>query len=157
MNHFYKFLLVFFYTIFSHAQLTPTNIYVDKAWVTDGEEWMSYKYEGKIVVSTTSNEGNIRITNYDFLRDFCNGRAKFSDKSSYTTATFESTRKISAQKDKQGIINSTYEGVLVFQSGSDYYSVLAVITLLEKGYIVGMKMRDKNNNKEYAFSFLLNS
>ena len=63
-------------------------------------------------------------------------------------------RKVSATTDKQGVLNSTYEGTLIFQSDRDYYSVVAVITILEKSdTILGVKMRLKESNgKEYAFS-----
>lgn len=157
MTNFYKIFICFFLTAFSYAQQAPLNIYVDKAWVYDSEEWNTFKYQGQIVVSTTPIEGNFRISNYDFLYGFCNGQAKFTDKATYGSASFESKRKVSAKKDKQGILNSTYEGILVFQSGSDYYSTFATITILEKGYVVGMKIKEKNKSKEYAFSFKPNS
>ena len=156
-NYYYLVFLLLFSTL-GFAQKPIENIYVDKAWVCESEDdWSTFEYEGKIVFTTMPVEGNLQITNYDFLYDFCRGKAKFSDKSTYTKATFENTRKLSAKVDKQGILCSVYEGVLSFQSGTDYYSTLVVITILEKGYLVGIKMQEKNNNKLYAFSFKPNS
>ncbi|MBK0371112.1 hypothetical protein [Flavobacterium agrisoli] len=157
MKKYYKMLLCLLFISFCMAQQTTENLYVDKAWVNENEEWDTFQYSGKIVISILPEEGNIQITNYDFLRDFTNGKAKFSNKLSYTSANFENKRKISATVDKQGILCSTYEGILVFQSGDDYYSTFATITILKKGYVVGLKMQEKNNNKEYAFSFKPNS
>lgn len=157
MNNFYKIIVAVLFTTICYGQRTAENLYVDKAWVNNGEEWSSFGYQGQIVVSTTAEEGNARITNYDFLRDLCESRANFSDKTTYTSAKFENKRKVSSQTDKKGIVSSIYEGVLIFQSGSDYYSTFVVLTFLEKGYVVGLKVKEKNNNKEYAFSFKPNN
>lgn len=75
-------------------------------------------------------------------------------KLTYNTAEFSHPRKISVTTDKQGVVNSTYEGTLIFELDKDYYSVIVIVTLLEKGgNILGAKMHLKENNrKEYAFS-----
>ncbi|MWB95822.1 hypothetical protein GON26_15760 [Flavobacterium sp. GA093] len=153
MKNYYALFLLLFTISANYAQQTPQNLFVDKAWVNESEEWSDFQYSGQIVVSTTTEAGSLRITNYDFLYDFCDGRAKFSNKNTYTSAEFTSPRKIKTQTDKQGVVNSTYEGMLVFQKDNDYYSVVAVITILEKGSILGLKMHVKDASKEYAFSF----
>lgn len=145
-----------FFVSASYAQQNITNLVVDKAYLNEAEEWSDFTYSGKIVFSTNSNEeeGTLRIGNYDFLYDFCDGKAKFANKATYSSAQFSHPRKVSVSTDKQGVVNSTYEGTLVFQADRDYYSVIAIVTLLEKnGYILGVKMRQKEGNKkEYAFS-----
>jgi hypothetical protein len=154
------FILLFSVSV-NYAQLSSETLIVDKAWLNDSEEWSDYSYSGKIVFSVNSNneEGSLRIGNYDFLYDFCEGKAKFSNKATYTTADFSHPRKIAAQTDKQGVLSSTYEGTLIFQADKDYYSVIAIVTLLEKGgNLLGVKMRMKDSNrKEYAFSLKPNS
>lgn len=80
MKNFYAWIVAVLFTAITYGQKTAENLYVDKAWVSNGEEWSSFKYQGQIVVSTATEEGNARITNYDFLRDFCDARANFSDK-----------------------------------------------------------------------------
>ena len=156
MKNFYKLLFLLIVSV-SYSQKTEV-FFVDKAWVNEAEEWSDFIYSGQIAVSTTAEEGGLRITNYDFLHDFCEGRAKFSNRATYTSAEFSHPRKISATTDKQGINNITYEGTLIFQSEKDYYSVIAIITVLEKGTLLGVKMHLKTNkNKEYAFSFKPNS
>jgi len=160
MKKFYTLFVFLFFAIAGYAQqAAPTqNYYVSKAWVNEAEEWAFYEYEGQIVVSTTPQEGSIKITNRNFLFDFCNGAAKFADKNSYSNAEFTNPVKISTKTDKQGVVNTTYEGKLVFSSGEDYYFVLAVITILDKGDLVGLKIKAKNkNNREYAFTFKPNS
>ncbi|MBF4506560.1 hypothetical protein IRZ83_07745 [Flavobacterium sp. JLP] len=153
-NYYALFLLLFFVSV-NYAQQTQTLI-VDKAWVSESEEWSDFEYSGQIVFNTTANseEGTLRIGNYDFLYDFAEGKAKFSNKATYSTAEFTHPRKLSATTDKQGVVNSTYEGTLIFQANKDYYSVIAVVTLLEKGgNILGVKMHLKENKrKEFAFS-----
>ena len=145
-----------FFVSASYAQRNVTTLVVDKAYLNEAEEWSDFTYSGKIVFSTNSNEeeGTLRIGNYDFLYDFCDGKAKFANKATYSSAQFSHPRKVSVSTDKQGVVNSTYEGTLVFQADRDYYSVIAIVTLLEKnGYILGVKMRQKEGNKkEYAFS-----
>jgi len=155
MKKYYTLLLLFSFLI-NHAQKTIETLIVDKAWLNESEEWSDFNYAGKIVFSINSNDekGSLRIGNYDFLYDFCDGKAKFSNKATYSAAEFSHPRKISSLTDKQGVLNSTYEGTLIFQADKDYYSVIAIVTLLEKGgNVLGVKMRLKDRNrKEYAFS-----
>jgi hypothetical protein len=160
MKNFYALFLMLFLVTANYAQQTPQTLIVDKAWVSDAEEWSDFEYSGKIVFNTsTGEEGSLKIGNYDFLYDFAEGKAKFANKATYSTADFAHPRKVSATTDKQGVVNSTYEGTLIFQSDRDYYSVIAVITLLEKsGNILGVKMHLKENKRrEYAFSVKPNS
>ena len=158
MKYFYKLLFLLFVTGVSYGQKATATYAVDKAWLNESEEWSDFTYQGKIMVSTTAEEGGLRIANYDFLYDFCEGRAKFSNKASYSSAEFSHPRKISSTTDKQGIANLTYEGTLIFQSEKDYYSVIAVITILEKNdSLLGLKMHLKDKTREYAFSFKPNS
>lgn len=160
MKNFYALFLLLFFVTVNYAQQTQTLV-VDKAWVSESEEWSDFKYSGQIVFNTnaTNEEGSLRIGNYDFLYDFAEGKAKFVNKSTYSTAEFSHPRKVSATTDKQGVVNSTYEGTLIFQGDRDYYSVIAIVTLLEKGgSMLGVKMHLKENSqKEYAFSLKPNS
>lgn len=160
MKKLYTLLLLLFVVSANYAQQTSQTFYADKAWVNESEEWSDFEYSGKIIFSTsTSTEGSLRIGNYDFLYDLCDGKAKFSNKATYSSAEFAHPRKVSAQTDKQGVVNSTYEGTLIFQSDKDYYSVIAIVTILEKnGNTLGVKMHLKDNTKkEYAFSLKPNS
>lgn len=157
-NYYALFLLLFFVSV-NYAQQSQTLI-VDKAWVNDSEEWSDFKYAGQIVFSTSATEeGSLRIGNYDFLYDICEGKAKFSNKATYSAAEFSHPRKLTVTTDKQGVVNSTYEGTLIFQSDKDYYSVIAIVTILEKnGNTLGLKMHLKENSKkEFAFSLKPNS
>ncbi|AOC94431.1 hypothetical protein BB050_01300 [Flavobacterium anhuiense] len=154
MRNFYALFLLFFISAVNAQQ--GQTLFADKAWVNESEEWSDFQYSGQIIFSTNgkTEEGALRIGNYDFLYDLCGGKAKFANKATYSSADFSHPRKISAQTDKQGILNSTYEGALIFQSDKDYYSVISLVTILEKGgNIIGVKMRLKDGNqKEYAFS-----
>jgi len=156
MKNYYTLFLLLFVVSINYAQQTTQTLVVDKAWLNESEEWSDFQYAGQIVFSTNANEdeGSLRIGNYDFLYDFCGGKAKFANKATYSAAQFSHPRKVSVTTDKQGVMNSTYEGTLIFQSDKDYYSVIAVVTILEKnGNILGLKMRPKEGNKkEYAFS-----
>lgn len=155
MKNFYVLFVLLFSVSVINAQQGSETLTVEKAWVNESGEWSDYDYSGKIVfVINTQEGGSLRIGNYDFLYNFCEGRAKFSNKATYSTAEFSHPRKISAQTDKQGVLNTTYEGTLIFQADKDYYSVIAIVTLLEKGgNYLGAKMHLKDNNgREYAFS-----
>lgn len=156
MKNFYALFFLLFFVSANYAQQSPQTLVVDKAWLNEEEEWSDFTYAGQIIFSTnpTAEEGSLRIGNYDFLYDFCDGKAKFANKATYSAAEFAHPRKVSVTTDKQGVVNSTYEGTLIFQSERDYYSVLATVVILEKnGTILGVKMRQKEGNKkEYAFS-----
>ena len=156
MKKYYALFLLLFCVSVNYAQQTTQTLVVDKAWLNESEEWSDFKYAGQIVFSTNANdeEGSLRIGNYDFLFDICGGKAKFANKATYSVAQFSHPRKVSVTTDKQGVMNSTYEGTLVFQSDKDYYYVIAIVTILEKnGNILGVKMHLKEGNKkEYAFS-----
>ncbi|MCD0464105.1 hypothetical protein [Flavobacterium sp. ENC] len=161
MRNFYTLILLLFFVSANYAQQSSKTLVVDKAWVNESEEWSDFTYAGQIVFSTnpSAEEGSLRIGNYDFLYDFCEGKAKFANKATYSAAEFAHPRKLSVTTDKQGVVNSTYEGTLIFQSDRDYYSVIAVVTLLEKeGTMLGVKMHLKDNDRrEYAFSLKPNS
>ena len=161
MKKYYILFLLLLSVSINYAQRSTETLIVAKAWLNDSEEWSDYNYSGKIVfvISGNNEEGSLRIGNYDFLYDFCQGKANFSNKAAYNTAEFSHPRKISASTDKQGVVNSTYEGTLIFQLDKDYYSVIAIVTLLEKGgSILGAKMHLKDSNRrEYAFSLKPNS
>jgi hypothetical protein len=161
MRNFYALILLLFFVSANYAQQSSKTLVVDKAWVNESEEWSDFTYAGQIVFSTnpSAEEGSLRIGNYDFLYDFCEGKAKFANKATYSAAEFAHPRKLSVTTDKQGVVNSTYEGTLIFQSDKDYYSVIAVVTLLEKGgTMLGVKMHLKDNERrEYAFSLKPNS
>ncbi|SEN55135.1 hypothetical protein SAMN05444671_1810 [Flavobacterium sp. CF108] len=154
MKKFYTLFLLVFFVSGIYAQ--NKTVVVDKAWISEAEEWSDFTYSGKIVFSINPADapGTLSIGNYDFLYDFVDGKGKFANKATYSSAQFSNPRKVSATTDKQGVLNSTYEGTLIFQSDRDYYSVVAVITILEKSdTILGVKMRLKESNgKEYAFS-----
>ncbi|MBF4515025.1 hypothetical protein IRZ71_01660 [Flavobacterium sp. ANB] len=157
MKNFYALFFLLFFVSANYAQQSgPQTLVVDKAWLNESEEWTDFKYAGQIVFSTipTAEEGSLRIGNYDFLYDFCDGKAKFANKTTYSAAEFSHPRKVSVTTDKQGVVNSTYEGTLIFQADRDYYSIIAIVVILEKnGNILGVKMRPKDEtNKEYAFS-----
>ncbi|MDQ5930228.1 MAG: hypothetical protein QG594_2015, partial [Bacteroidota bacterium] len=115
MKKYYILLFLLFSIAINYAQQGSETLIVDKAWVNDSEEWSDYSYSGKIVFSAkiNSEEGSLRIGNYDFLYDFCEGKAKFLNKATYSTAEFSHPRKLNAHTDKQGVINSTYEGTLI--------------------------------------------
>ena len=125
MKNYYALFLLLFFVSANYAQQTTQTLIVDKAWLNEAEEWSDFQYAGQIVFSTNANEqeGSLRIGNYDFLYDFCDGKAKFANKATYSTAQFSHPRKVSVSTDKQGVMNSTYEGTLIFQSDKDYYSV----------------------------------
>lgn len=153
MQHLYKLLFLLFFTV-SYGQNSSVIYSADKAWLNESGEWSDYNYQGKIVISTTAEAGGLRISNYDFLYEFCEGRAKFSNKATYSSAEFLHPRKVASTTDKQGIANTTYEGTLIFQSDKDYYSVIAVITILEKNdNLLGLKMHLKDKSREFAFTF----
>jgi hypothetical protein len=158
MKKYYTLFLLFLFVTISYAQQSQsaTTLVVDKAWLNEDEEWTDFNYSGQIVFSTipSNEEGSLRIGNYDFLYDLCNGEAKFSNKATYSSAEFSHPRKVSAKTDKQGVVNTTYEGTLIFQSDRDYYSIIAIVTILDKGgSILGIKIHSKDNDrKEYAFS-----
>ncbi|GGF00419.1 hypothetical protein [Flavobacterium limi] len=157
----YYILLLLFWVAINYAQQGTETLIVDKAWLNESEEWSDYSYSGKIVflINRNSEEGSLRLGNYDFLYDFCEGKPKFSNKAAYNSAEFSHPRKISSSTDKQGIVNTTYEGTLIFQLDKDYYSVIAIVTLLEKGgNILGAKMHLKESSrKEFAFSLKTSS
>lgn len=161
MKNYYVLFLLFFNVCINYAQQTTQSFTVNKAWVNESEEWADFDYSGQIVFSRnpSAEEGSLGIGNYDFLYDLCEGKAKFANKATYSVAQFSHPRKVSVTTDKQGVANSTYEGTLIFQSDRDYYSVIAIITILEKNdNTLGFKVRLKEGNrKEYAFSLKPNN
>lgn len=154
--YFILLLLLLFFVPKNFAQQSAQTLVADKAWLNEDEEWTDFQYSGQIVFSINPNseEGSFNVINYDFLLDLSAGKPKFSNKATYNSAEFLRPVKMQVKTDKQGVVNSTYEGALVFKSEKDFYSIPTIVTILAKGStLIGVKMHLKDDNrKEYAFS-----
>jgi len=154
MKKYYKLviLLLFFSAVYSQQE--SENFYVSKAWEGQGDEWSDVIFKPAIIISANT-EGALKIVNNSFLYGLCGGKAKFSDKNGYNSAELASPRMILTRTDEKGVLNTTYEGMLVFQSDGNYFSTSIQYTLLiEKNKIVGLKIHKKGDDKEYAFGLV---
>ena len=151
MKHYKLFILLFFCSL-GYSQQVLQDLYVSKAYVGVNDEWSQANYGSKILINANT-DGKIKITNYEFLNDFTDGKAKLQDVGGLNSAEFSYPQKVKTKTDQKGITNITFEGVFIFQLVNSVYSVSSRVTMLVyQDDIVGLKIKENGRSKEYAFS-----
>lgn len=136
----------------SYGQESMQDSYVTKAYANVDENWSEVSFVSQINVSS-NREGLLKITNYEFLNELSNGKAKMAEKSGYNSAEFTSQKLTKEKVDKKGVRNLTFEGVLAFKTYDGIYSAPSrIIFLINQADIIGLKILNMDNSKEYAFN-----
>lgn len=152
MIKYYKLIILLFFCANIYSQQALKDFDVSKAWVNEKDGWSEVTYKSEFVVSTNT-DGELKITNFDFLNEFCQGKANLINLEGYNSAEFSSPRKIKTNIDQNGFTNIAFEGMLLFKAKDGYYTVSTkVILLVSKSNIIGFKIKTVKDSKEYMFS-----
>ncbi len=131
--------------------------YVTKTYVNVDDEWAVINFSKMVDISSNRN-GQLKISNAEFLKDLSGGKANMLENSAYITAEFTSQIQTKSRTDKNGLVNLTYEGKLVFKTHDGAYAPTAVVVfIINQTDVVGLKILNKENSKEMAVDLEIKS
>ncbi|AOW08445.1 hypothetical protein [Flavobacterium gilvum] len=155
MKKYYLLVILFLCFIKNYGQEPIQEAYVSKTHVMVDEEWAEANYGSMINVSS-NRQGQLKIANAEFLTELSGGKAKMLDKSAYTTAELSSPVLIKTKTEKNGLVNMTYEGKFVFKTIEGAYTPnVKVIFVVNQADVIGLKIHNKDNNKDYALDLTI--
>jgi len=146
------FLPVLFLSLFNmYGQELPIQeAFVTKTYVNVDDEWSEINFSRMVNVFSNKN-GILKISNAEFLTELSGGKAKMLENSAYITAEFMSPNLVKSKTEKNGVVNLTYEGKLIFKTAEGSYAPNAVIVfIINQADIIGLKILNKDNRKEMA-------
>jgi ABC-type uncharacterized transport system permease subunit len=78
------------------------------------------------------------------------------ENSAYNSAEFTSQALTKTKTEKNGVVNMTFEGKLLYKcKEGSYSSVATIIFLVYNADIIGLKILNKESRKEYAFDLAI--
>jgi hypothetical protein len=135
----------------SYGQEPLQEAYVSKTYVNVDDEWSEVNFSAMVNI-TSNRKGQLKITNAEFLSDLSGGKANMLEKSAYNSAEFSSQTLTKEKTEKNGVVNLTFEGNLIFKTIDKAYTAPSrIIFVINQADIVGLKILNKENKKEYAF------
>jgi hypothetical protein len=143
-------LLLCFYK--NYAQEPIQESFVSKTLVNVEDEWKEENYSA--IVNVFSNrKGQLKIANAEFLTELSGGKAKMWEGSAYNSAEFTSQTLTKEKTDKNGLVNVTYEGKLVFKTHDGVYAPTSkIIFIINQADVIGLRIVNNENNKEYLLN-----
>ncbi len=135
----------------TYAQQIPIQeAYVTKCYIKTEEQWEVITFSRIIDIASNRN-GQLKISNAEFLKELSASKAIMLENSAYITAEFSSQVLTKNKIDKKGLENLTYEGKLIFKTREGSYTPNVVIVfIINKADIIGLKILNKENGKEMA-------
>lgn len=152
MKKLYLLIVLFFCFSKNYGQEPLQDAYVSKTLINIDDEWNELNFSAMIDVSS-NRQGQLKITNAEFLTELSNGKAIMLDKSAFNSAEFNSQILTKSKTEKNGLLNSTFEGKLVFKTYEGSYSpTVKVVFIINQADIIGLKILNKDNSKEFALN-----
>ncbi|HKO77468.1 MAG TPA: hypothetical protein VJU52_09630 [Flavobacterium sp.] len=152
-----QYLLIILFLCFSknYGQEPIQEAYVSKTYVNVDDEWSEVNFSSMVNIAS-NRKGQLKITNAEFLKDLSDGKANMVEKSAYNSAEFTSVTLIKEKTEKNGLLNLTFEGNLVFKTFDKAYTAASrIIFIMNQADIIGLKIFNKENRKEYALDLTI--
>lgn len=131
------------------SQTLSGDFVVANAWVKENDEWSNMLYYTEIPV-TLNSSGRFKITSYDFLSVFVEGKISLANLNGYDYAEMKNPKYVETQtnKGKKFII---YEGNLQFGSRDPTRSSLPVkfAFWIEDNKISSLQIQIKDNPRTH--------
>lgn len=151
----YLFVILFLSCCKIFAQEPIQEAYVSRTHVLLDEEWTEVNYSSMIDVFS-NRQGQLKIANAEFLSELSAGKAKMVDKSAYITAELLSPMLTKTKTEKNGLVSMTYEGKFVFKTMEGAYSpTVKVVFVINQADVIGLKIHNNENNKDYALDLTI--
>ena len=129
--------------------------YVSKTLVNSEEEWNELNFSSMVNVSS-NRQGQLKIANAEFLTELSAGKAKMLDNSAYSTAELSSPVLTKTKTEKNGLVSLAYDGKLVFKTIEGSYSPkVKIVFIVNQADIIGLRIHNIENNKDYALDLTL--
>jgi hypothetical protein len=152
MKKHYLLIILFLCFYKNYGQEPIQESFVSKTLVNVDEEWNELNFSSMVNVSSNS-KGQLKITNAEFLTELSNGKAKMLDKSAYNSAEFTSQTLTKEKTEKNGLVNLTYEGKLVFKTHDGVYAPSSrIIFIMNRADVIGLRILNIENKKEYVLN-----
>ncbi|MBF4470722.1 MULTISPECIES: hypothetical protein [Flavobacterium] len=134
----------------TYGQEPIQEAFVTKTYVNVDDEWNEINFS-KIIDIWSNRTGQLKISNAEFLKELSGGKANMLENSAYVTAEFSSQVQTKTKTDKNGLVNLTYEGKLIFKTHDGTYAPNAVVVfVIHNADVIGLKILNKENRKEMA-------
>jgi hypothetical protein len=141
----------------TYGQEPIQEAFVTKTYVNIDDEWTEINFT-KIVDVWSNRTGQLKISNAEFLKELSGGKANMLENSAYVTAEFGSQIQTKSKTEKNGVVNLTYEGKLVFKTHDGVYAPNVVIVfVINQADVIGLKILNKENRKEMAVDLEIKS
>lgn len=155
MKKHYLLIVLFLCYYKNYGQEPIQEAYVSKTYASVEEEWNEVNYGSMINVSS-NRQGQLKIANAEFLIELSAGKAKMLDKSAYSTAELSSPVLTNTKTGKNGLVDLEYEGKLVFKTIEGSYAPhVKIIFIVNHADIIGLKIHNNENSKDYALNLTL--
>jgi len=139
----------------NYGQEPIQEAYVSRSHVMVDEEWAEVNYGSMINVSS-NRQGQLKIANAEFLTELSAGKAKMVDKSAYSTAELSLPVLTKTKTEKNGLVDMTYEGKFIFKTIEGSYAPTVKITfIVNQADIIGLKIHNNENDKDYALDLTI--
>lgn len=143
-------LVIFLCICKTYGQEPIQEAFVTRTYVNVDEEWSEINFSAMVNIYS-NRTGQLKISNAEFLKELSGGKANMLENSAYTTAEFSSQTLTKNKTDKNGFVNLTYEGKLIFKTREGTYTPNATVTfIINNADIIGLKILNKENRKEMA-------
>jgi hypothetical protein len=150
MKRKYLFIALLFWLCETYGQVPIQEAYVSKTYVKVDEDWSVITFS-RIIDVWSNRNGQLKISNAEFLKELSGGKANMQEDSAYSTAEFSNQVQTKSKTDKNGLENITYEGKLIFKTREGAYAPNAVIVfIIHHADIIGLKITNKESKKEMA-------
>ncbi|MBW4359195.1 hypothetical protein [Flavobacterium taihuense] len=147
----YLLIILFLFLCKSYGQEPIQEAYVSKTYVNVDDEWSEVNFSSMVNVAS-NRKGQLKITNAEFLSQLSDGKANMVEKSAYNSAEFTAQVLTKEKTEKNGLLNLTFEGNLVFKTFDKAYTAASrIIFIINQADIIGLKIYNKDTRKEYAF------
>jgi hypothetical protein len=149
-----QYLLIILFLCFykNYGQEPMQESYVSKTLTVVDDEWNEVNYSSMVNV-TSNRRGQLKISNAEFLTELSGGKAQMLEGSAYNSAEFNSQTLTKEKTEKNGLVNLTFEGKLVFKTHDGVYAPSSkIIFIVNQADIIGLKIHNNENNKEYLLN-----
>jgi hypothetical protein len=149
-----QYLLIILFLCFykNYGQEPIQESYVSKTLVNVDEEWSELNFSNMVNVAS-NRKGQLKITNAEFLTDLSGGKAKMLEGSAYNSAEFSSQALTKEKIEKNGLVNLTFEGKLIFKTHDGVYAPSSkIIFIVNQADIIGLRILNNENKKEYVLN-----
>jgi hypothetical protein len=149
-----KYLLIVLFLCFykNYAQEPIQEAFVSRTLTTVDEEWQEKNYATMVNIFS-NRSGQLKIVNAEFLTELSGGKAKMLENSAYNSAELTYQTLTKEKTEKNGLLDLTYEGKLLYKCHEGSYTVPAKITfIINQADIIGLRIINVENRKEYLLS-----